>query len=76
MFFGNRIMRRLGRISASIGTSPEQFRQIEQYLIDRMRDALNAGPEDVRGKGGVSNRRNELNKKSREFLRKTVKLCK
>lgn len=73
---GNRIMRRLGRISASVGTSPEQFRQIEQYLIDRMRDALNAGPEDVRGKGGVSNRRNELNKKAREFLRKTVKLCK
>jgi len=72
-----RITQKLGRITASAGVTPAQMADIEQYLLERLRDAVGVGNEDLaKNRTGISNKRNERNKSVREFLRKNVKLCK
>jgi hypothetical protein len=59
-----------------ISPDPQDLRRIEQYILDRVRDALELGQEALRRDGsGVSNRINPLNQRAREFLRNTINLC-
>jgi RHS repeat-associated protein len=72
---GDRIVKQLAKIKI-ISPDPQDLRRIEQYILDRVRDALELGQEALRRDGsGVSNRINPLNQRAREFLRNTINLC-
>jgi len=66
-------MRLAGAFRAVFGVEGAAPREAEQFLLSQVRKALGVGEEALLGKGGVSNRRNPLNKKLRDLLGK--KFC-
>jgi RHS repeat-associated protein len=67
---GDRVKQLIAKIRV-INVDPKDLRQIEQYVLDRVRDFLGA-PGAVRGPGSpISNKINPV----REFVRKVINIC-